>query len=71
MCDADGLTATHDARHTANIATVVTIIGTAAVIGGVVLYLTAPKGGRADEHALRLTPVVDTEGASVLLGGSF
>ncbi len=71
MCDAAGLKTTHDARHTANIATVVAIIGGAAVIGGVVLYLTAPKGAHAEEHALRLTPVVDAEGASVILGGSF
>ena len=70
MCDSAGLDTTHSARHTANIATVVTIIGGAAVIGGVVLYLTAPKG-HADEHALHVTPVVDTEGASVILGGSF
>lgn len=71
MCDATGLDKTHDARHTANIATVVTIIGGAAVIGGVVLYLTAPKGSAAEEHALRITPVVDTQGASVILGGTF
>ena len=71
MCDASGLDSTHAAKHTANIATVVTIIGSAAVIGGVVIYLTAPKGGHADEHALRITPVVDTDGAAVILGGSF
>ncbi len=71
MCDDAGLDATHAAKHTANIATVVTIIGSAAVIGGVVLYLTAPKGGHADEHALRITPVVGTDGAAVILGGSF
>ncbi len=71
MCDAAGLKTTHDARHTANIATVVTIVGGAAVIGGVVLYLTAPRGGHAEEHALYLTPVVGTDDASVFLGGSF
>lgn len=72
MCDPAGLTTTHDARHTANIATVITLIGGAAVIGGVVIYLTAPKGGRkgGDEHALYLSPVVGEGGASVILGGS-
>lgn len=71
MCDASGLSTTHDARHTANLATVVTIIGGAAVIGGVVLYLTAPKRVHGVEHALRITPVVDVESAQVILGGSF
>jgi len=71
MCDPQGLTITHDARHTANIATVVTLIGGAAVIGGVVLYLTAPKGEHKDEHARYLAPVVGTDGAAVVLGGSF
>jgi hypothetical protein len=71
MCDATGLEITHDARHTANIATVVTLIGGAAVIGGVVLYLTAPKGSVVEEHALRIGPAVGTDGASVILGGTF
>jgi hypothetical protein len=71
MCDDEGVEITHDARHTANIATVVTIIGGAAVIGGVVLYLTAPKGGRVEEHALRITPAVGADGASVILDGRF
>ncbi len=71
MCDPAGLTATHDARHTANIATVITLIGGAAVIGGVVLYLTAPKAGSKAEHALYVSPVVGEGGASVVLGGGF
>ncbi len=72
MCDPAGLTATHDARHTANIATVVAVIGGAAVIGGVVLYLTAPRPGskRGGEHALYFSPVIGSDGASVVLGGS-
>lgn len=70
-CDATGLDITHDARHRANIATVVTIVGGAAVIGGVVLYLTAPKSAHAEEHALRITPIVGADGAAVILGGSF
>lgn len=71
MCDATGLQITHDARHRANIATVISIAGGAAVIGGVILYLTAPKGSRAAEHALRIAPVVDADSATVLLGGTF
>ncbi len=67
MCDPDGLTATHDARHQANIATVITIVGAAAVAGGVVIYLIAPHPRSTTEHALYLAPA----GTSVVLGGSF
>jgi hypothetical protein len=47
MCNAKGLSDTHDARHTANIATVVTLVGVAAVGTGVVLWLTAPDSAPA------------------------
>jgi tetratricopeptide (TPR) repeat protein len=74
MCDPMGLDITHDARSRANKMTIVAIIGGAAVIGGVVLYLTAPTGdasGTKTETALRLTPVVTDDGAGVFLGGGF
>jgi len=70
MCDADGLAATHSARHRANIATVVTLGGLAAVAGGLVIYFTTPKPGTGNEHALYLSPSVgDSNG--VVLGGAF
>src|SRR5207248_11237070 len=51
MCDMQGLTDTHDARHSANVATVVFLLGAAAVGGGVALYLMAPHATPAsDEH---------------------
>ena len=71
MCDAVGLDTTHDARHKANIATVISIIGGAAVVGGVVLYLTAPKAGHPDEHALYLAPELGTDGGAVVFGGNY
>jgi hypothetical protein len=72
MCDADGLAAAQGARHRANIATVVTIVGAAAVAGGLVVYFTAPKAGsRAKEHALHLAPSVDGDGGGIALGGTF
>jgi hypothetical protein len=72
MCDDAGLAATHDARHRANIATVVSLVGLAAVGGGVVLYLTAPRGAARDaEHALYLAPTAGRDGAGVVLGGAF
>jgi hypothetical protein len=69
MCDDTGLTITRDARSEANKATIVFAVGAAAVAGGVVLYLTAPKA--STEHAMRVVPVIDRDGAQVVLGGSF
>jgi len=72
MCDATGLTDTHDARHEANIATIVFAVGAAAVAGGVVLYLLAPHAKHSDEHALLyVTPTASPDGGGVVLGGRF
>lgn len=71
MCDPEGLEITHDARKTANIATVVTIAGGAMIVGGVVLYLVAPKAAKRDEHALYLTPVLGGDGGGVVFGGRY
>jgi hypothetical protein len=73
MCDDTGLTQTHSARHTANVATVVTLFGLAAVAGGAVLYFTAPHGpGTANsEHALYLAPAIGGGAAGAVLGGAF
>jgi len=72
MCDAAGLTATHDARHRANIATILTIGGAAAVAGGLLLYFTAPGAARqGTEHALYLAPSIGSDSNGVVLGGAF
>jgi serine/threonine-protein kinase len=73
-CDDEGLTLTHDARSTANTATVVFIAGTAAVAGGVVLYLLAPKAAAAeseDNAARYIVPAVSPDGAGIVFGGQF
>jgi hypothetical protein len=70
-CDMQGLTDTHDARHSANVATAVFLIGLGAVGGGVALYLTAPHGTpAAKEHALYLVPTIGSDGAGLALGGN-
>ena len=66
MCDDAGLAATHDARHQANIATGVFVVGAALAATGVVLYLTAPSK-TASEHALRIVPT----GTGFALAGGF
>ena len=72
-CDDVGLEATHDARHQANLATVVFSVGLAAVGGGVALYLLAPKhhAEHADEASLYVVPSVTPEGGGLVLGGGF
>jgi len=81
QCSTQGLDITHDARSTANTATVIFLVGVAAVGGGVALYLLAPKassassddeGGGGDEEAMRyIVPSVSPEGAGLVYGGRF
>jgi tetratricopeptide (TPR) repeat protein len=71
-CDDVGLKQTHDARHQANIATVVFSVGLAAVGGGVALYMLAPKGKsveKPEDAALYVVPSVSTDGAGLVIGG--
>ena len=74
MCDPTGLTRTHSARHRANIATAVTLLGTAAVAGGLYLYFTTPRTAEHPDRpgqALYLAPAIGGDGAGVVLGGAF
>jgi tetratricopeptide (TPR) repeat protein len=71
MCDDTGLSRTHSARHRANIATVVTLAGVAAVAGGVYLYLSGRREPRErTEHALYIAPALGAA-TGVVLGGAF
>lgn len=71
MCDAIGLDTTQRARRRANIATVITVGGLAAVAGGLYLYVTAPRLPLGREHALYLTPQVGGDATGLVLGGAF
>lgn len=73
-CDDYGLMLTHDARSTANTATFIFIAGTAAVAGGVALYVLAPKGeatATAARTARYVVPAVSPTSAGVVFGGRF
>lgn len=71
MCDDIGLAATHSARNRANIATGLTLLGLAAIGGGLYLYFTTPRAPQPREHALYLVPRVGGDGGGVVLGGAF
>jgi len=75
-CDSMGLDITHDARSTANTATIIFAVGLAAVGGGVALYLLAPDGSSSsetdeDEQARYLAPSITPDGAGLVYGGRY
>lgn len=71
-CDATGLSLTHDARSTANKATIVVIAGAALVAGGAALYLLAPNGEApaAERQTVYLAPALSPTSVGVVLGGA-
>ena len=71
MCDPMGLEQTHDARHTANTATVIFVGGAVAVAGGIALYLLAPTSAGRTEQARYLVPTATPDGGGVVYGGRF
>lgn len=72
MCNDEGLAITRDARSQANVATVITLASLAAAAGGVILYVTAPKGEPVREQsALRITPMLGANGGGITLSGGF
>jgi len=73
QCDADGVGLRDDAIRNGNIATVATIAGGAALAGGLILVLTAPKTTESRERAARLraVPSVGLNGGGFTLLGNF
>ena len=73
QCDADGVGLRDDAIRNGNIATIAIIAGGAAIAGGLVLVLTAPKTTDSREGAgrLRAVPNVGLNGGGFTLQGNF
>ena len=73
FCDAEGVRLRDDAIRHGNIATISVIAGAAAIAGGLVLVLTAPRGVETPERAatLRAVPNVARGGGGLLLEGVF
>jgi len=67
--DQAGVDLVKDAQSAATISTVAIGIGVAAVAGGVILFLTAPKD--PEKQALRVTPVVGPGMFAVGVSGGF
>jgi tetratricopeptide (TPR) repeat protein len=67
-CNMQGLTDTHDARSSANTATIIGGVGLAAIAAGIVVYVIAPHA-TSNEHALYVAPT--TNGTGLAFGGSF
>jgi len=72
-CDAEGVSLRDDALSRGNIATIATIAGGAAVVGGLILVLTAPKGTEKSERAgkIRAVPSASVGGGGFMLQGAF
>ena len=68
-CDPTGLALRQDGLHAATLSTVFFVVGAAAVAGGAVLYLTAPKGER--KTGLALAPQVGAHEAGLSFAGRF
>jgi tetratricopeptide (TPR) repeat protein len=59
----------HDARSDAAISTVLVAAGGAAIVAGVIAYLTRP--GEQDHRAARVVPMVHDRGTGLAISGSF
>jgi hypothetical protein len=59
-----------DARTFGNVSTVLVGVGAAALVTGIILYVTAPDDAAPDEHAWRVAPAVDADGVYVTIGGA-
>jgi hypothetical protein len=63
--DQRGVTLSDDARRAALVSTVSVVLGGALVIGGVGLYLYAPKENRMTRTTLRITPQLGPLGLAI------
>ncbi|MCB9577825.1 MAG: tetratricopeptide repeat protein [Polyangiaceae bacterium] len=66
--DQEGVSLTDDAKKAATVSNIAFAVGGAALVGGVVLFLTAPS---KSDTAIRVAPAVGPRQASVLVGGRF
>jgi len=68
-CNAAGVSGVDDARSQATLSTVVASLGAAALVGGAIIYFTAPSGAPSSTVGLRVAPTAG--GAAFLVGGAW
>lgn len=68
-CNSAGLAANDDAKSAAGYATAGFIVGGAALLGGILLYATAPSEQPRDAASLRVDPMVGSSGGGLSLAG--
>jgi hypothetical protein len=66
-CNATGVSQRNDARSAGNIASVAVSVGAAALVGGAVIWLTAPHGGQPPSSSARIG-IAPTLGGAVVEG---
>lgn len=74
LCDATGVDLRHQTKTAMTISTVGFAVGGAALVGGVVLFLTAPSSDKAkkmEAARVELAPVVIGSGGGLVLQGSW
>jgi hypothetical protein len=63
--------AENSAKTYGNVSTVLVGVGAAAIVTGVVLYLTAPSDGPAEHASVQVAPTVTPDGFALTAVGSF
>jgi hypothetical protein len=66
-CDATGVQLVEDGKSAGTISTFAFGIGLAAMVGGAVVWFTAPR----KSTAYRIAPIATHQGGGVVLGGQF
>ncbi|MGH7295678.1 MAG: tetratricopeptide repeat protein, partial [Polyangiaceae bacterium] len=67
VCSGTGVTQRNNARTAGNVASVAASVGAAALVGGAVIWLTAPRSGSSSAAAARVG-IAPTLGGAVLQG---
>jgi hypothetical protein len=79
LCDATGVSLRDDAIRAGNVSTIATIAGGAALVGGIILLVTAPSderqkastSGSTSKHRITAVPNVAQGGGGLMLQGVF
>ena len=71
LCNDKAFSLRDDAKSAATLSTITMGVGGALLVGGLVLFITAPKGGAPKAGAYQLSPVALSGGGGLSFGGTF